>query len=171
MNVTHDAMVVRVAVLDDFEALLALERSIPEAAHWPPEEYAAMLHPAPTHANPAANAEKYVERHVLVAESHGALAGYAVGKLLHAGGEKLAEIENIAVAAAWRRRGVGQALCEGVIAWCRAQGADVVELEVRAGNVAGIGMYERLGFLATGMRRQYYHDPVEDALLMTLRRR
>jgi ribosomal-protein-alanine N-acetyltransferase len=52
--------------------------------------------------------------------------------------------------------------------WCREQGAGVVELEVRAGSVGAIGLYEGLGFVATGRRRGYYKEPVEDALLMQM---
>jgi ribosomal-protein-alanine N-acetyltransferase len=39
-------------------------------------------------------------------------------------------------------------------------------LEVRAGNVAAQSLYRRFGFEVVGRRRQYYRDPVEDALLM-----
>jgi ribosomal-protein-alanine N-acetyltransferase len=66
----------------------------------------------------------------------------------------------------WQRRGVGQALCRAVLDWCRAEGATEVELEVRAGSLGARRVYERLGFVEVGLRRGYYENPVEDALLM-----
>ena len=43
-----------------------------------------------------------------------------------------------------------------------------MELEVRAGSVGAIALYEGLGFVVVGRRRGYYREPVEDALLMRL---
>ena len=150
---------VRTAVAADLTGIVALERSIAEAAHWPAPEYAAMLAPMNGDA---------VERRLLIAERDGALLGYAVGKLLRTGAGSLGELENIAVAAQCRGQGIGRALCCAVLEWCKEQGATAVEIEVRAGNQVAIGMYERLGWKKTARRRAYYHDPVEDALLMTL---
>ncbi len=70
--------------------------------------------------------------------------------------------------AAARRVGVGRALCEAVIDWCRGQGAAAMELEVRAGGGGAIALYAGLGFVAVGQRQGYYREPVEDALLMRL---
>jgi ribosomal-protein-alanine N-acetyltransferase len=42
-------------------------------------------------------------------------------------------------------------------------------LEVRASNAAALGLYRLLGFAETGRRPRYYHDPVEDAVLMRLK--
>ena len=75
----------------------------------------------------------------------------------------------VAVSVPARRGGVGRALCEAVVRWCRERGATEVELEVRAGSAGAIALYAGLGFLAVGRRAGYYLDPVEDALLMQLR--
>lgn len=154
-----NAFVVRAAAEADLNGIVALERSIVEAAHWPAREYAAMLAPVDGDA---------VERRLLVAERDGALLGYAVGKLLRTGVGSLGELENIAVVAECRGQGIGRALCCAVLEWCKERGATAVEIEVRAGNQIAIGMYERLGWRKTARRRAYYHDPLEDALLMTL---
>jgi ribosomal-protein-alanine N-acetyltransferase len=76
-------------------------------------------------------------------------------------------LESVAVGMDWRRLGVAKALCLAVLGWCRERGAEVVELEVRAGGVGAIALYEGLGFAVTGGRAQYYREPVEDAVLMS----
>jgi ribosomal-protein-alanine N-acetyltransferase len=75
-----------------------------------------------------------------------------------------AELLRIAVAPAWRRRGMGELLLAGSLAELRKAGFAVCHLEVRAGNAAAIRLYSRLGFVPAGRRRGYYSDG-EDALL------
>jgi [ribosomal protein S18]-alanine N-acetyltransferase len=77
-----------------------------------------------------------------------------------------AELESVAVAPAARREGVGKALCEEVFAWCKREGAKEISLEVRSQNAAAIALYRSLGFEAAGVRRGYYRDPEDDAILM-----
>ncbi len=95
------------------------------------------------------------------------MLGFAVGKVL--GAVRRGELESVAVDAAARRGGVGKALCEAVVAWCRGQGVQEMELEVRAGSAGASALYEGLGFVVVGRRAEYYRDPVEDATLMQLR--
>ena len=107
----------------------------------------------------------------MVAEAESRLLGFAVGKVMGFGSSGLkgvGEIESVAVDPAARRGGVGRALCEAVIGWCRGQRAEEVELEVRAGSVGAIALYGGLGFVVVGRRKGYYREPVEDALLMKL---
>ena len=101
----------------------------------------------------------------MVADAEGRLLGFAVGKVIGFG---LGELESVAVDSAARRKGVGRALCEAVIDWCRGQGAEGMELEVRAGSAGAIALYSGLGFVVVGRRKGYYREPVEDALLMKL---
>jgi ribosomal-protein-alanine N-acetyltransferase len=70
------------------------------------------------------------------------------------------------VEAQWQRRGVGEALCRAVLDWCRGEGAEEAELEVRAGSLGARRLYERLGFVEVGRRPGYYENPAEDAVLM-----
>jgi ribosomal-protein-alanine N-acetyltransferase len=78
-----------------------------------------------------------------------------------------AQIYNIAVAPEARGRGVGEALFRDLIDKAEARGCDTVNLEVRAGNEAALGLYEKLGFREVGRRSKYY-DGKEDAILMDL---
>ncbi len=76
-------------------------------------------------------------------------------------------ITNIAVAPAYRRRGVADAL---VAAFCRfgREHLSFLTLEVRQSNEAAISLYQKHGFSPAGRRKNYYTHPVEDAILMTL---
>ena len=156
---------VRVAAVADLADIVKMERSIAEAPHWGEAEYVAIV---------AADrrTDVAVRRCLMVAETDGRLVGFAVGKVIGfepSGSNGVAELESVAVDPAARRRGVGRALCKAVIDWCRGQGAETVELEVRAaGSDGAVALYGGLGFVAAGRRRGYYREPTEDALLMKL---
>lgn len=77
-----------------------------------------------------------------------------------------AQIYNIAVAPEARGRGVGESLLRHLIEKAEARGCDTVNLEVRAGNDAAMGLYKKLGFEEVGRRKKYYNG--EDAILMDL---
>jgi ribosomal-protein-alanine N-acetyltransferase len=109
-----------------------------------------------------------MRRCFFVAEVEGRLLGFSVGKVIGLGAGAVAELESVAVDGSVRRLGVGRALCEAVVSCCRAQGAEALELEVRAGSDGAIALYTSLGFSATGRRGGYYLEPVEDAVLMRL---
>jgi ribosomal-protein-alanine N-acetyltransferase len=75
-------------------------------------------------------------------------------------------VMNVAVDPAWRGRGVARALLDKLF---ELTGDDVERgytLEVRVSNHTAIHLYESLGFVATGVRRGYYTDNREDALIM-----
>ncbi|MCA9678001.1 MAG: ribosomal protein S18-alanine N-acetyltransferase [Kofleriaceae bacterium] len=67
-----------------------------------------------------------------------------------------------------RRRGVGRALLDHVIALGRGGDYTLVTLEVRASNRPAIALYEAAGFARVGVRPRYYAEDDEDALVMTL---
>ena len=76
------------------------------------------------------------------------------------------QLNNLAVSAAWRRCGIGSALLEAALRQARAQGAVRGVLDVRAANVAAQALYQSLGFRTVGVRKNCYHHPSDDALLM-----
>lgn len=107
------------------------------------------------------------ETHMTVAEWRGegpawAVVGYMVAWFIGQEGE----IANIAVDSTWQRRGVGAALLDEVLASGQVAGVESMYLEVRASNVAAQALYASRGFSAVGMRRRYYSDPSEDALVL-----
>lgn len=74
----------------------------------------------------------------------------------------VADVDNIAVAPAFRRQGVASLLLETALDGMDAE----VFLEVRASNAPAIALYQKFGFTQCGIRRNYYEKPREDALLM-----
>ncbi len=77
-------------------------------------------------------------------------------------------LDNIAVAEPFRRQGVGGALLETFLAFGRVHLA-FLTLEVRASNEQAIRFYRSHGFQQVGQRKDYYQNPKEDALLLTVR--
>jgi [ribosomal protein S18]-alanine N-acetyltransferase len=75
-------------------------------------------------------------------------------------------VMNLAVAPVRRRRGVASALLERLFEVTAGQGRRGYTLEVRVSNDGAIKLYERAGFRARGIRRGYYTDNREDALIM-----
>ena len=76
------------------------------------------------------------------------------------------QINNIAVAPAWRRSGIGGALLSGLLTEGRRRGLRRYVLEVRPSNIAARRLYARFGFTDGGLRRGYYSDNNEDAIIM-----
>jgi ribosomal-protein-alanine N-acetyltransferase len=75
-------------------------------------------------------------------------------------------INNLAVAPPYRRRGIGTGLLTHVLNEGAKLGAHRATLEVRRSNDVARHLYERLGFATAGVRRAYYTNPVEDALVL-----
>jgi ribosomal-protein-alanine N-acetyltransferase len=75
-------------------------------------------------------------------------------------------INNVAVRPQVRGRGIGAALMQHVLAEASRLGARRATLEVRSSNEDARRLYERLGFYVAATRRNYYTNPVEDALIL-----
>ncbi len=78
------------------------------------------------------------------------------------------EIVNVAVSSLYRRRGYGRKLLSAVIEHAKSEKITKLLLEVRTSNIAARSLYESLGFYTVGVRKNYYTDPKEDAVLMDL---
>ena len=92
----------------------------------------------------------------------GELVGYAfVSRYVDAW-----HVMNVAVADAFRRRGIATALLERLFQVTASDPQRGYTLEVRVSNADAIRLYERLGFERRGIRRGYYTDNREDALIM-----
>jgi len=99
----------------------------------------------------------------LVCDCAGEVAGYGGIWVVF----EEAHITNVAVSAKYRRQGMGRALMEELEAVARKRNAQRILLEVRPSNHAALSMYRERGFMSTGLRKQYYSDNGEDALIMT----
>jgi ribosomal-protein-alanine N-acetyltransferase len=75
-------------------------------------------------------------------------------------------INNLAVLPDYRRQGVASTILGRVFAEGRKVGAGRATLEVRRSNDIARRLYERFGFIVTGVRRGYYRQPEEDALVL-----
>jgi [ribosomal protein S18]-alanine N-acetyltransferase len=146
---------VRPMAVADLVQVLEIAAGLPDAPHWPQSAYIKALDPA---ASP--------RRIALVAVgSSSAVSGFAAASLV----PPQAELETIAVAAEFQRQGLGRRLFDALVDELREAGVREVVLEVRAGNRTAHSFYRSLGFGEVGMRRAYYTEPVDDAVLMRLR--
>lgn len=99
----------------------------------------------------------------LVVEEKGRILGYCgLLTVLDEG-----DVTNVAVRRDRQREGIGNFLMESMIRLAEERGITMIHLEVRAGNETAIRLYERQGFVRDGLRKGYYTDPTEDAVLMT----
>lgn len=104
--------------------------------------------------------------HYLVIEKDGQPAGYINFRFLAGEGE----IERIAVHPRFRGQGLGRKLMEAMEEYGESQGVTAVTLEVRSSNKKAVNLYESCGFVKEAVRKGYYRDPVEDAIIMWRRR-
>ena len=101
--------------------------------------------------------------HYLVLEDQGMIAGYAGMWIV----VDEAHVTNIALLPDYRRQGLGEKLVRELIKTARERYAVMMTLEVRPSNTVAQSLYSKLGFLPQGIRRAYYSDNQEDALIMT----
>ena len=74
--------------------------------------------------------------------------------------------ETVAVHPNFRRQGVARALILALTEELKNRGSRCLTLEVRASNIPARALYESLGFVLVGTRRNYYYNPKEDALIL-----
>ena len=147
------AVQVRSMQSGDLERVLEIAQLRSEAPHWSAEAYQRAMDSAAT-----------PRRYARVAERAGELLGFAV--VVAIAGE--AELESIAVAPEAERQGVGRLILGHLLDLAQKENLSRILLEVRASNQRAIGFYRALGWQATGVRKRYYADPEEDAVLMEI---
>lgn len=140
---------VRAAMVTDLPGMMTLEKHSATAAHWSAVQYEALFRVPDS------------GRVALILQEESDLQGFVIARVV---GEEW-EVENIAIAASARRRGLGTRLLGEFLDLARAKGAAAVFLEVRESNQAARALYEKWAFLESGRRRRYYKDPEEDAIL------
>ncbi|HEV2176639.1 MAG TPA: ribosomal protein S18-alanine N-acetyltransferase [Terriglobia bacterium] len=137
----------------DVPAILAIQRQTHEAARWNEAGYAHLA------AEPGGL--------ILVAEAVGG-AGEIAGFAAAARVVDEAELRNLAVGEPYRRRGVAKTLLGALHERLRAAGVRHVYLEVRPSNQAALALYHSAGYAERSRRKDYYQEPAEDALVLSL---
>ena len=103
------------------------------------------------------------ENMFFVVEEKGRILGYcSMQTVLDEG-----DILNVAVTRDRQKEGIGYFLVDSMLMLAAARGIHIVHLEVRESNGSARRLYQRLGFKEDGFRKNYYTEPVENAVLMT----
>jgi ribosomal-protein-alanine N-acetyltransferase len=139
----------------DLGCVLEIEKSLPQAPHWPASSYLAAID--------LVNSPRRLAL-VAIRNETGEPAGFLVAGLL----PPEAELESIAVSAAGQRQGVGSLLFRALLHELEHEKVRKLILEVRASNRSALEFYRSNGFAETGRRPRYYADPEEDAVLLAL---
>ena len=142
---------VRAAAPTDVPRLVEIAAHSVTAAQWNQSEYLQLFAQDPLQS-----------RLVLVVEEGAEVVGFIVGKKI----DHECEIENIAIAGAARRRGLGARLLGEFLELVRERGGQEIWLEVRESNLAARALYEKWAFVEAGRRKAYYREPTEDALIL-----
>ena len=98
----------------------------------------------------------------LVAENDGTVAGYVGSQTVM----DETDMMNVAVHPDYRRQGIAEELVTALIRALKEQASRCLTLEVRASNEPAKALYEKLGFAQVGLRKNYYRNPREDALIL-----
>ncbi len=145
-------MLIRPAIPADIPAMMRLVNHSATAAHWSRAQYDRVF------------GDGSPRRLALVIEEESVLQGFLVAHEI----AQEWEIENIAIAGAARRRGLGTGLLGAFLDRARAEKGTNVFLEVRESNHAARLLYEKWSFEESGRRSGYYAQPQEDAIVYRL---
>ncbi len=143
-------MVIRKMTQEDLEQVSLIEQEI-FSEPWSKKDFLSALQEA--------------KNGYLVAEFGGEIAGYC--GYWGIAGEGY--IYNVAVKDRFRRNKIGHQMLKTLLKEAESRGITSFTLEVRASNVAAIGLYEALGFEQAGIRKDFYTKPKEDAVIMWLK--
>jgi ribosomal-protein-alanine acetyltransferase len=147
--------------------MMSLEQRSAAAAHWPRQQYE-NLFVSPSGPQVSERLAWVVEAESEIASRTESDAPELLAFLVARRVDAAWELENIVVAATARRRGIGARLLGELVEQARgAQGGEIF-LEVRESNHRARGLYRKLAFKETGLRRNYYSNPSEDAILCRL---
>ena len=145
--------------LEDITFRKLRESDIDEALSLETENFSK---PWPRHAFEEAIPKEDLDYFVAV-DSDGSIIGTAA--MYYIAGEE-GDLMNVSVDKRYRNQGICSRMVDYVIEQGKAAGLSDFTLEVRAGNTAAIRVYEKNGFRTEGVRKGYYEDPKEDALIM-----
>ena len=135
-----------------------LEHQSPGAAHWSRNQYESLF-------SVASGQPSEVLAWIAEDESEAPeILAFLVARRLDAEWE----LENIVVAEKVRRQGAGTLLLRELIRHAEAQQGSAIFLEVRESNRSARALYRKAGFEGAGLRKSYYSNPAEDAIVLRL---
>lgn len=143
-----ESIIVRPMVMTDVDGVMAVEHD-------------SFLTPWSRSAFEEELAQNRLARYI-VAEENGAIVGYAGTWLVI----NEAHVTNVAVSSQRRREGIGRLLMQNLMELARENGMESMTLEVRVSNAAARHLYQQLGFVEAGIRKNYYTETKEDALIL-----
>ena len=144
----NESVTVRPMVMTDVDGVMAVEHD-------------SFLTPWSRSAFEEELAQNRLARYI-VAEENGAIVGYAGTWLVI----NEAHVTNVAVSSPRRREGIGRLLMQNLMELARENGMESMTLEVRVSNAAARHLYQQLGFVEAGIRKNYYTETKEDALIL-----
>ncbi|WP_373471632.1 ribosomal protein S18-alanine N-acetyltransferase [Carnobacterium alterfunditum] len=136
--------------LTEHELFQLAENSYPNGSPWPIETYKSEL------------TETYSEYGIVLQQ------GKKVGFIGYTQLFDEVEITTFGILKAFNNQGIGQLFLQSFIAFLKDKEVKMIFLEVREQNKPAITVYEKAGFKTIAVRKNYYHDPIENALIMQL---
>ena len=144
----NESITVRPMVMTDVDGVMAVEHD-------------SFLTPWSRSAFEEELAQNRLARYIVAVEN-GEIVGYAGTWLVI----NEAHVTNVAVSGQRRREGIGRLLMQKLMELARDNDMESMTLEVRVSNAAARHLYEQLGFVEAGIRKNYYTETKEDALIL-----
>jgi ribosomal-protein-alanine N-acetyltransferase len=105
---------------------------------------------------------EFPHAYTCVCETDGKVVGFATMQIA----AEFAHINEFGVLPEYRRNGFGRMIMEDLLEKCRESGCTHLSLEVRGSAIPARNLYGSLGFRQEGVRKRFYHEPEEDALVL-----
>ena len=144
----NESITVRPMVMTDVDGVMAVEHD-------------SFLTPWSRSAFEEELAQNRLARYIVAVEN-GEIVGYAGTWLVI----NEAHVTNVAISDQRRREGIGRLLMQKLMELARDNDMESMTLEVRVSNAAARHLYEQLGFVEAGIRKNYYSETKEDALIL-----
>ena len=144
----NESITVRPMVMTDVDGVMAVEHD-------------SFLTPWSRSAFEEELAQNRLARYIVAVEN-GEIVGYAGTWLVI----NEAHVTNVAVSGQRRREGIGRLLMQKLMELARENDMESMTLEVRVSNAAARHLYQQLGFVEAGIRKNYYSETKEDALIL-----
>ena len=141
------SMIIRKALPEDAAAIAEIDR-VSSAHPWTEQQFAEEI--------------VFAQAYTCVCDLDGRTVGFATMQ----NAAEFAHINELAVLPECRRMGIGRAMMEDIVRECAARGCESVSLEVRQSNLPARALYGAFGFRQEGIRRNFYREPAEDALVL-----